>query len=328
MAHPEREAVEADAVPGDPLDEIAKFLDDEPEEPEAPEGEEAEEDDPEEGELDEEQDDGEEPEEPAIQPPVSLNKEQKAAFAQLPPELQKVWAETEAQRNREVQIKTTEAAEARRNAATEAKAELAQIQRQYADELAIYANAFQPQRPDPSLLATNPALYAQEQAYYEQALAQHQQLMQQVQSVRQNADGLDAETQQALTAREAQALKQAFPEWFDPAQGPELHKTLTDVALELGYSPEIIPEATAADILAIRKAHDWKVKAEKWDAFQARKMQNVRAAKALPKVAKPGNAPSRTQSNASRADAAWQRVQKTRSGDDFADFLEARGVSL
>ena len=329
MAHPEQEAVEADAIPGDPLDDIAKFLDDE-EEPESPadDGDELD-DEPEEGEADEEQDDEDsEPDEPAIAPPVSLSKEQKAAFAQLPPELQKVWADTEAQRNREVQIKTTEAAEARRNAATEAKSELAQIQRQYAEELAVFANALAPQRPDYSLLATNPAQYAHDLAAYEQNVAQYQNLMQHVEATRQNASGLDGETQQALASQQSAILRQEFPEWLDPVKGPELHKSLTETALELGYTPEIIPDATAMDILAIRRAHEWKAKASKYDALQSRKMENVRAAKALPKVAKPGNAPSRTQSSATRADVAWKRAKTSRSGDDFADFLEAKGVSL
>src|SRR3546814_9927583 len=96
-----------------------------------------------EGDEPEDTDDTDDVDEPAtaIEPPVSFNKEQKAAFAQLPPELQQTIADTEAQRNREVQLRTTEAAEAKRNAAAEAQSQLAAIQRQNADELATNAKA-------------------------------------------------------------------------------------------------------------------------------------------------------------------------------------------
>ena len=131
--HPAGESVEQSAAPANPLDEILKLAGEEPdapvepEEDELPEGDEDEGDEPEAEETDGEDDEADEPSE-AIKPPVSLSKEQRAAFEQLPPELKKVWAETEAQRNEQVRIKTTEAAEATRNATSQAQAELAAIQ--------------------------------------------------------------------------------------------------------------------------------------------------------------------------------------------------------
>lgn len=325
MAHPEQEAVEAG--PSDPLDDIAKFLDDEPEE-EAPEGEESEDDtegDEPEEEPEGEGDEGDEPTE-AIKPPVSLNKEQRAAFEQLPPDLQKVWADTEAQRNRDVQIKTTEAAEAKRNATAQAQAELVQVQRQYAQEVEILAEALKPAKPDYGLLATNPQAFAEQMAIYEQLSAHHEQIMERVAGVRQQADQIDGGLSQAQVAADEAKLVREWPEWADPAKRPAIAQQVAEMAIELGYAPEVISQANASDVLAIRKAMDWKGKAEKWDAFQARKMQNVRAAKALPKVSTPGNAPSRNASKAQRADNAWQRAKQSRSGDDFADFLEAKGI--
>src|SRR3546814_264930 len=127
MAHPGEspEAVDVPATPGNAVDDFAQFLDELEQDDEikqdAPDGDDADEIDVDEGDEPEDTDDTDDVDEPAtaIEPPVSFNKEQKAAFAQLPPELQQTIADTEAQRNREVQLRTTEAAEAKRNAAAE-----------------------------------------------------------------------------------------------------------------------------------------------------------------------------------------------------------------
>ncbi len=332
MAHPETEASNAPAGSGSAVEDILKLAGVEPEKEDADESEvdaeEAETDDEPEAEDEQsEEDDTEEEPLEAIDPPVSLNKEQKAAFAQLPPDLQKVWADTEAQRNREVQIKTTEAAEAKRTAMSQAKAEVAQLQRQYADELAIYADALKPGEPDYSLLATDPQAFAEQMAYHKQLSAQHDAIMQRVAEARYQYEGLSQEVQAELQHREMAVLQREMPEWFDPAKRAEIVPVLEAVGRELGYSDELMAQASASDILALKKAHAWKAKAEKYDALQARKMENVRAAKTLPKVAQPG-VPSRVESKVRRADVAWERAKQTRSGEDYADFLKASGISL
>lgn len=338
MAHPEsQEAVAADNQSGDPLDAILKFVpgeepDKQEEEEDAPSdsGDDADTDEAEPDEGDAEDDDGEDDEadEPieAIKPPVSLNKEQKAAFEQLPPDLQKVWAETEAQRNREVQLKTTEAAEAKRTAITQAQSELAQIQQQYAAELEVFAQAFIPIEPDLGLLATDPQAYAEQVAYSKQQAAQYQYMMQQIGGLREQSQQFTQQQQAHVAQAELAKLAASLPEWNDAAKRAELIPVLTEIGHELGYSDELMAQAGADDIMALKKASEWKSKAEKYDAWQSRKMQNVRAAKALPKVAKPGVTPSGNPSKAARADAAWQRAKVSRSGDDFADFLEAKGI--
>lgn len=330
MAHPEQEAVEADTNSGDPLDDIAKFIDDEPEDlpdegGDNPEDTDLTDDDlPDEGE--EEQQDAEP--EAAIRAPVSLNKEQREAFAQLPPELQKVWADGEAQRNREVQAKTTEAAEAKRNAQAVAQAELAQIQRQYADELEIYASAFKPVKPDYSLLATDPQAFAIETAQYEQLSAQYDQLMQQVARKREEADQFDHALWQHNVQQEQAKIRAEWPDFADPAKAQDVVATIQSAAELLGRSMDSLRNADAQDILNLKLISELKGKADKYDALMSRKMANVRAAKALPKVATPGTVPSRNPSKAQRSDAAWQRARSSKSGEDYADFLEASGVKL
>jgi len=99
--------------------------------------------------------DGEAPPEP-IPAPISWDKDAKELFAQLSPDLQAKVVEREAQRDRAIQTATTEAANAKRNATAEAHQQLAQFQRHYASELEQIAVRLAPQRPDPTLAATNP----------------------------------------------------------------------------------------------------------------------------------------------------------------------------
>lgn len=338
MAHPQAEAVEPAISLDDQILEAAGIETDEPKEEDEPSDDPAEEgeegDEPteelEEESKDEPEGEEDEPAEPteAIKPPVSLNKDQKAAFAQLAeanPELAKVWAESEAQRNREVQIKTTEAAEATRNATTAAQAQVAEIQRHAAAELEVYAQAFIPSKPDVSLLASDPLAYAQEVALSEQMQAQHDAIMQRVSELRNGAGRLDDATRQADIANNQAILREAWPEILDPSQSATLWQGIVEVGSELGFTPELLNQANANEMLALRQAGEWRGKAAKWDAYQARKMANVRAAKELPRAAKPGTSPSRQTSKASRADAAWRRASVTRNNDDLADFYEAAG---
>lgn len=335
--HPAGESVEQAADTGNPLDDILRLAGEEPdnqnppadEEEEQPEGDEVDGDEPEAEELDGEEDDAVEPTE-AIKPPVSLNKEQQAAFKQLAeanPELAKVWAESEAQRNEQVRLKTTEAAEATRTATSQAQAAVADIAKQYAAELEVYAEAFRPAEPDLSLLAENPQAYLQQKALYDQMTAQHHELMQRVQAVRGQSDqinqGLQAEQVQAEQAR----LRSEWPDILDPAKQADLWRGVQATGEALGLPPEALGNATASEMLALKKAGEWKAKADRWDAFQASKMTKVRAAKALPKAATPG-APSRNLSNTQKADIAFSRARQTRSGDDLAAFFEASGIKL
>ena len=325
--------VEQEAIPANPLDEILKLAGEEPEE-EAPseDDEELEPEDESEGDEPEEEDEGEEdsadePQE-AIKPPVSLNKEQRAAFEQLPPELQKVWAETEAQRNEQVRQKTTEAAEATRSATQVAQAQLAAIQQQYAAELEVYAQAFQPVKPDYALLATDPAAYAQQTALYEQMSAQYEALMQQAGQARGQAQQVQQQVMQQSIEAEQALLKAEWPEILDPAKQADLWNNLVEVGADLGFNPENLSNSSASEMLALKKASEWRAKAAKWDAFQSSKMNKVRAAKNLPRVATPGTAAPRSASKADKAAAAFNRARQSKSGADYAEFLEAAGISL
>lgn len=325
--------VEQAPAQASPLDDILRLAGEEPdeqapepEEEEQPTEDEAEGEEPETEDEEGEADDADEPVE-AIKPPVSLNKEQRAAFEQLPPDLQKVWAESEAQRNEQVRIKTTEAAEATRNATSQAQAELAEIQKQYAAELEVYAEAFRPVKPDLSLLATNPAEYAQQSALYEQMDAQYQELMQRSQAAKGQSQQLDSARQAEMMKSEQARLRTEWPDILDPAKQADLWDGIVKTGQDLGFDPAMFQNANATEVLALKKASEWKAKAERWDAFQASKMTKVRAAKALPRVSTPGTAAAKP-SKSQQADNAFARARQTRSGDDYAAFLEASGIKL
>ena len=84
---------------------------------------------------------------------------------------------------------------------------------------------------------------------------------------------------------------------------------LASIARELGYSDDLIASAGAHDILAMKKVAELKAKADRWDALQRKKMETVRAAKALPKVAKPGTAQPKGAAQNERYQADRQRMK-------------------
>lgn len=318
------DAIEIDDAPAQPKtgDDLADMLGLEEDE-ELPEEEgdepEAEEDDPE-----------DEPEEPAIDPPASWKADAKELFAQLPPEMQKVVSEREAQREAFVQTKAQEAANTRSAVENEARAVIAQQSQQMARELQQYASMFTAQRPDPAMLQYDPQGFYQAQSNYEAAIAQRTEAQQQAAIYEDQARQHASAIEQAEMQAEVATLRSQFPEWFAPETSANLQKDLTAIALELGYSETHVSQARAADILAMRKVSELKAKADKWDAAMSAKMKGVAAAKNLPKVVKPGVARTTDQNRQGKADAAFQRAVGARSraekSEAFGDYLTNAGL--
>lgn len=313
------------------VDEIENMLGEEEEEeqPDAEEGDEGDESEPD-GEGEEGDDEGgEEDAPPAVEAPVSWSKEDKELFASLPPEAQAVVARREAERDRFVNQKAQEAASTRTQVEQEARQFVSQLHNEHAERLQTYAAMLSPQEPDQRLLYTgNPddvLIYHRQEAAFRSASAQQHQLQQQIEQSRVASQRMEEEALNAEAKADAQHLYQQFPEWFDPSESPKLRQSLQSIGAELGYSPEHMAQARAVDVLGLRKAADWKAKADKYDALNRSKMEAVRAAKGLPKVAKPGAKPSKAQVNAGARDAAWQRVKTTKSGDAMADWLDKSG---
>jgi hypothetical protein len=254
-----------------------------------------EEDEPAEGEITDEAEDepeieAEEDEIPPIEAPVSWDTEAKERFAKLPREDQEYLVKREGERERFIQQKSQEAAAAKRDAEQQAVSQLAQIEQGYAEHFQQLAQQLQPERPDPRLLNVDPAAFYARQAEYEATLAQRQQLQQQAEAFARQARDREAEAERQLHAEQHQLLASNFPEYLDPTTGPKLQTELSAVARELGYPPELIAQARASDILAMKTAAEWRADSLKLKALNAKKMEKVRAAKTLPKVSTPGTA--------------------------------------
>ena len=202
---------------------------------------------------------------PAIDAPVSWDAEAKAKFAELPRELQETVTKREAEREKFVQQKSQEATRARQDAVQSATSELAQIEQSYAQQFEQLAAQLSPQAPDPALLRVNPEAFFAQEADYRATLAQQQQLQQQAQTFAQQAKAREAQAEQAFHAEQHRVIVENFPEYADPTTGPEQQRRLSAVAKELGYPDELIGQARAADILAMRKAAEWKAG---YDQFQ------------------------------------------------------------
>jgi hypothetical protein len=318
----------SEASPVDAVEDIANFLDAEATQPEE------EEEELEGGELDaadseEAQDESDEPGLPAIDPPVSWGTDAKERFAQLPVELQEFVSEREAQRDKAVQRATTEAAQAKRSASIEAETVFAERQRQYASEVEYLAGQLAPQRPNPALVQSNPALFYQMQAEYEEAIVQQRELQHRAMTARQEAGQREQFAANEQLQADMAVLAEQIPDWNDTEKRTALLTEVGKVGAELGYSSDLMAEATAQDVLALKKAAEWKSKAAKYDALQKGKMDKVRAAKSLPKVVRPGVAPTRGEISSARSQQSWQNVKQATSKETqaaaFADYLETSG---
>jgi hypothetical protein len=227
---------------------------------------------------------------PPIEAPVSWDAEAKERFAKLPREDQEYLSKREGERERFVQQKAQEAAQVRKDAEQAALSQLAQIERGYAQQLHQIAAQFDVPEPDMALIATDPVTYAMQARAYQQAQAQRQQTQLQAQQLAQQAQEREAEAERLFHAEQTQALVKDFPEYLDPTTGPKLQTELSAVARELGYPPELIAQARASDILAMKTAAEWRADSLKLKALNAKKMEKVRAAKTLPKTSTPGQA--------------------------------------
>lgn len=318
MAH-QLDAGAGDAPVSDDLDSAAAALADvfgDEDEQQQPEGE----PEPDEGEDelqgDDEQDD--EPDEPAIEAPASLNAEEKARFAQLPPEAQRMIAEVETRRNGQVQQATTKAAEAQRIAEANAARADAQAKAVYAQQLKAFADNLAPQRPDPMIAQTDPATYIALNAQYDAAKAQHEQFVQQVQALGQQAE---SDMTQAEIAERDRALL-AIPEVQNEETRGDFFQKAISAANTLGLDTAALNRATAGEWKALRQVSDWQEKAAKYDAAMAKQMQRVREGKRV-QATKPNAARSGAGERAFRD--ATAKLRASGSLDDAAAAIARLG---
>lgn len=226
-----------------------------------------------------------------IEAPTSWAKDAKEVFAGLPREAQEIIAKREADRERFVQQKSREAAGTRQAVESEARQALSTIMRNQQQALEQFMPQL-PQMPDPRLLASpeHRDIYFQQKAEYDYAVAQREQVSQQLEQVRHHAHAISQQQLQAEIQAEHAVLEEALGDvWSDPSSRAKLLSDLEPIAAELGYPKEVMAEARAADIIALRRIGDLKAKADKYDQLMKKRMEPVRAAKQpLPPAARPG----------------------------------------
>jgi hypothetical protein len=255
--------------------------------------------------------------EKAIDPPVSLNAEEKAAFSQLPSEAQVAWAAAETRRNTQVQEATTKAAQAQRDAEARAAAADAHAQTEYAARLEEVGKAFAPREPDPAQYQTETA-YLIACRQHDNALAQHDKFMQQVQTMK-----AGSQAQAVAVDNHARAMDLlTVPELADPTTRNDYLKQSLELVQEIGLDPVAFENtASSQDFKALKQVAEWKAKAGKFDSANAKSMERVRAAKG--KTLRPGAAPH-ADARADRANS-WQRVTAAKGRDAqaeaFADYM-------
>jgi len=231
-----------------------------------------------------------------IEAPTSWAKDAKEVFAGLPREAQEIIAKREADREKFVQAKSREAANTRNAVEGEARQALSTIMQNHQQALEQFLPAL-PQMPDPRLLASaeHRDLYYQQKAEYDYAVAHRGQVSEQIEQARQHAQAISQHQLQAEIQAEHAVLEEALgDEWSDPSSRAKLLTDLEPIAAELGYPKEVMAEARANDIIALRriqKAFQAEARLDQLEkqASKANKatMAHVRNAK-LPPAARSG----------------------------------------
>jgi hypothetical protein len=329
-AHQETEAASSPATFADKAaafeQDLGDFIPDLEDDEETGEEEEAF-DEEESDELDEEGDEEQdEPDEPAIEPPISLNAEEKEVFAQLPAEAQQAWAASETRRNQQVQEATTRASEAQRQAQAAAASADAQARAAYAAQLNQVVSAFAPQEPNPADFADIRQFQAAK-ANYDYAKAQHDQFAQQVATI-----GVETPEQKAarIQARDQSLLQ--IPEIADPATRDEFIRGAFEVAAELGYDQADLAEnMDAGDLKALAQAAKWKADSEELARIRAKSKERVRDGKTGKfRSMKPGASPHGDPRRGNREKSFERMKQAKFNSREFADasaeWLEKAGI--
>lgn len=225
---------------------------------------------------------------PSIDPPVSLNADEKEAFKTWPREAQEAFSRRVGELEKGLHAKAQEAKSTRQSVEREAMEAIGRIETAHVETLRAMLPDI-PAKPPYQLQTRDPAAFAYQMDAYEHAVAQHQRVQQIAGLVDQRLKGLAREAQTQQEAEDAAILNEKFPEYLNEASKPELRRVFQSTLRHLGYADDQIDNASAVDLLALREVSRLKAKADKYDTLMAKQMETVRAAKTLPKVTRPGS---------------------------------------
>lgn len=265
--------------------------------------------------ADEQEPEGESEETPAAQTidaPSGMSEADKSAFAKLSPELKAWVSKREAETRADYTRKSQDVAEKRKAYETASQQVMGRLQ-QYDQILARFT--------DPEITAPNPALRMQDPEAYEQQQAEYLYRKDLQEKARAERAMVAKEYQQheqvrmqEFHAHEAQELARIAPELAaNTPKAAEMRKAVHKYGVDTGYSPEMLKQASARDIVTL-----WK--AQQFDAAQKAKANVKIVPKAPPKIIAPGPAKGGRPSNLARA---VQDLSKNPSVDALADAFLA-----
>lgn len=264
--------------------------------------------------------------ETAIEPPASWTADAKEHFAKLPPDLQKYVSERESDREKGINAKLSEAAEARKkyDAAEQATA---QERQQYAENLTkLYQ--FQ-QVIDPVLADGNQTDWAKlrrdDPAGYVQKWGDYQERIGLMNAVGAEIQRISHHQAEELKANHARRLNEVFPEFANPETGRTLRDGYVPTLKDAGYTAEEIEQGWGA--LHYRDPRDLKIldKAAKYDKLMAER-KTIGDKKVAPqpgKVVKPRGADTGASGKSAHIAALEKRAKSSHRMSDQVDYILA-----
>jgi hypothetical protein len=253
------------------------------------------------------------PETPVIEPPASWSAEHKERFRQLPPDLQAVIAEREAEQKSAFNRQINEAAEKRKAAEAEFKAAQSERQR-YAQQLDHALTLATSADPDIATAAKmTPAQWAQLAAENPGEHVRLQAKVQQLAALQQERQHLAAQSQAEAVQRETAALIEAMPELKDPQKAKAFAKDVDDTLKGYGFTAQEL--AGISDHRIFQVVRD-AIAYRKGEA--ARKAAAAKVTKPVPKVQKPGTG---ERAQPARNEAILKRAARATSLHDRAELL-------
>ncbi|MGF7213088.1 hypothetical protein GGE65_007724 [Skermanella aerolata] len=205
------------------------------------------------GDADEEEDEGDvEPDQPAIDPPASWSREEKEAFASLPPEVQSTLARRESERDRAFQTKAQQLAEDRKAA----DARIQAMQAQYEQALSYLSEGMAAEaEPDWAQLARDdPFGWIEKKGEWDQRQKKEAALRVEQERINAHRQAKAAEEFQTYRSQQAEKLTEFIPEYRDRKTVERERDGLVKHATEtLGYTQDelaaVLWDARAVKVL-------------------------------------------------------------------------------
>lgn len=275
-----------------------------------------------EAEASEEESSADEAETPIIEPPSSFTEDEKAWFAELPPEAQETIQRRESDRDRAFNKRNQELAEERRNFDRQRQETEANLQQRMQEtEAALTALQSLGDQAEPDWLALSqedPAEYVRQKAAWDQrqdaiSRAQAAQEQQRQDQLRQFQAQMDEKRESEMTA-----LVSQWPEWADRGKAEKLAADVRDTLADYGYSAQ--EQESLMDHRALLVLRD----AMAYRDLQKAKPRTVKQVREAPKMVKPGQPKTKGDRDAEEVKGLRAAVQSNPKDRDAIRGLISR----